>query len=97
MLSDPEDLELSTLRALADFTGQRVVEMGAGDGRLAWPLAAEAALWVALEPDADELAAARDDLAQSKAACVRLLQADARALPLPAGSFDVALFTWSLC
>jgi ubiquinone/menaquinone biosynthesis C-methylase UbiE len=97
VISDPEDLELSTLRALADFTGQRVIEIGAGDGRLAWPLAPEAALWVALEPDGDEVAAAHGDLAEASARSVRLVRGDARALPLPAGAFDVALFTWSLC
>jgi len=35
-LIDPGELELATLRALVTFTGQRVLEVGTGDGRLAW-------------------------------------------------------------
>jgi ubiquinone/menaquinone biosynthesis C-methylase UbiE len=98
MLIDPTDMELQALRGLVSFKGQRVVEIGAGDGRLAWPLAPEAALWLALDPDADEVAAAANDLADTSVPPrVRLLQGDGRALPLPAGAFDLALFTWSLC
>jgi ubiquinone/menaquinone biosynthesis C-methylase UbiE len=95
---DPEDLELKTLRALGAFAGRRVVEIGAGDGRLAWPLARGAALWVAVDPDPDEAALAADDLRESASTRpVRLVLGDGRALPLAAGTFDLALFTWSLC
>ncbi len=102
MLIDPSDLELSTLRALVNFTGQRVVEIGAGDGRLAWPLAKEAALWVAVDPDKAEVGAAAEDLAAEQPpphARLRLslLLADGRALALAHESFDLALFSWSLC
>ncbi len=96
-LVDPDDLELNTIRSLVDFAGRRVVEIGAGDARLAWPLASETALWVAVEPDAEEVASARIDLAGKDRRPVRLLLADGRALSLPAGCFDLALFTWSLC
>jgi 16S rRNA A1518/A1519 N6-dimethyltransferase RsmA/KsgA/DIM1 with predicted DNA glycosylase/AP lyase activity len=95
-LFDPSDLELITLRALADFSGCRVVEIGAGDGRLSEALAAAAAQWLALEPDAAELAMAAQAL-RDQAAPVRLLASDGRALALPAAHFDLAFFTWSLC
>lgn len=94
---DPDDLELSTIRGLVDFAGRRVVEIGAGDARLAWPLASEAALWVAVEPDTEEVTAAAADLAGHACPAVRLVVADGRALSLPARCFDLALFTWSLC
>jgi len=98
MLIDPNDLELATLRAMASFAGRRVVEIGAGDGRLAWPLAPEAALWVALDPAPDEVRTAADDLTGAEQPPrVRLLWADGRALALAAETFDLALFTWSLC
>jgi predicted O-methyltransferase YrrM len=98
VLVDPADLELATLRALATFDARRVVEIGAGDGRLAWPLASEADLWVALDPDPDEVKVAAVDLAQTPAASrVRLLLADGRAMALADATFDLALFTWSLC
>ena len=95
---DPEDLELRTLRELGTFAGQRVVEIGAGDGRLAWPLARSAALWVAVDPDPDEVASAAANLSDAAGTRpVRLVLGDGRALPLSAATFDQALFTWSLC
>jgi SAM-dependent methyltransferase len=96
-LIDPFDVELATLRALGDFAGRRVIEIGAGDGRLAWPLAAEAALWLAVDSDRDELGAAAEDLRTNPLEPVRLLAADGRALAVRSESFDLAFFAWSLC
>jgi 16S rRNA A1518/A1519 N6-dimethyltransferase RsmA/KsgA/DIM1 with predicted DNA glycosylase/AP lyase activity len=97
LIVDPADLELNTLRALLDFAGQRVVEIGAGDARLAWPLAPETARWVALEPDTEEMEAARAELREQPLDRLRLVIGDGRALALPSCHFDLALFTWSLC
>ena len=96
-LIDPDDIELSSLRALGTFAGQRVLEIGAGDGRLAWPLAAEAALWLAVDTDRDELGVAAAELPDHPLKPLRLLEADGQALPLGPASFDLAFFTWSLC
>src|SRR5215510_5031127 len=96
-LIDPGDHELNNLRALGKFAGQSVLEIGAGDGRLAWPLATEAALWLAVDTDRDELGAAAADLLDHPLEPLRLLEADGRALPLRPASFDLAFFTWSLC
>ena len=94
---DPADLELNILRALVDFAGKRVVEIGAGDARLAWPLAPQAARWVALDIDPDEVRTAAGELRDEPVEGVRLLVGDGRALALPDKHFELALFTWSLC
>ena len=96
-LAQPSDLELKTIRALVNFSGQSVLEIGAGDGRLSWPFAPEAAQWIALDPDADEVNAAARALRENPFPTVRLLVGDGRALSFPAEYFDLALFTWSLC
>jgi SAM-dependent methyltransferase len=96
-LIDPGDIELSTLRGLSNFAGCRVVEVGAGDGRLSWPLGGEAALWVAVDNDRDELRVAVDDLRANPLASLRLLEAEGQALGLAAASFDAVVFSWSLC
>lgn len=97
-LSTPSALELRTIRALADFSGRRVLEIGAGDGRLSWPFMPEAAQWVALDPDADEIAVARGEKERDREkGKVRLVIGDGRALSFPASHFDIAFFTWSLC
>jgi ubiquinone/menaquinone biosynthesis C-methylase UbiE len=96
-LSTPSALELKTIRALADFSGRRVLEIGSGDGRLTWPFALEAARWLALDPDVDDLGAAAQALRETAFPTVRVLIADGRALPVPSHYFDIAFFTWSLC
>jgi len=96
-LIDPSDIELNTLRALGEFAGRRVLEIGAGDGRLSWPFAAESALWLAVDNDRDELRTAAGELRANSLEPVRLLEADGQALALGPSYFDTALFTWSLC
>lgn len=93
-LIDPSDLELNAIRALVNFAGQRVVEIGAGDGRLAGPFAARAAQWLALDAEIEDVIAAA---AEPGGQALRLLVADGRALSLASGAFDIAFFTWSLC
>ena len=96
-LIDPTDTELETVRALVNFAGRRVIEIGAGDGRLAWPFAAEAKLWLAVDIDRAELRVAADDLRDHPLGSLRLLQADGQAQAVRPESFDAAFFTWSLC
>src|SRR5256885_17172818 len=50
---DPEGAHLATLRRLADFRDQRVLELGCGDGRLTIGIAADAANVLAFDPDAE--------------------------------------------
>lgn len=101
MKVDPDDLELQTLRGLLDLdsapAGLRVLEAGAGDGRLSFPLLTGAALWAALDPDRDELRlAAQDDRARARPA-LALVQSDARRLPFSSCAFDLVFFTHALC
>ncbi len=96
-LVEPSALELKTIRSLANFTGQRVIEIGAGDGRLSWPFAPEAALWIALDLDTDEISLAASAQKEKASTPVHLIVGDGRTLSFPAQTFDLALFTWSLC
>jgi ubiquinone/menaquinone biosynthesis C-methylase UbiE len=94
---DPSDLELKNVRALGRFAGRQVVEIGAGDARLAASLAGDTARWLALDADLEELNAAAAELLAEPLPAVRLAVADGRALSLPAASCDLAFFSWSLC
>lgn len=94
----PSALELKTLRQLARFADKRVLEIGVGDGRLAWSLAAEAEQWVGLDSDSDDLSVAGEERAHStEKERVQLLAGDGRALSFPDDYFDIAFFSWSLC
>jgi ubiquinone/menaquinone biosynthesis C-methylase UbiE len=103
-LAVPPELELKQIRALladdapsGSFRALRVLELGAGNGRLAWPFAAEAELWVCLDVDKAEMAEAAQGRDQRSWPSLNLVVADACALSFDAEAFDVAFFSWSLC
>jgi len=92
-LETPSKLELAAIRELIDFNRLRVLEIGAGDGRLSAPFAAEAEQWIAIDPDGDEVRLAARDLDGA----ARVSLGDARQLSFPDEAFDLVFFTWSLC
>ena len=93
MVIDPDGVELAALRAMVTFEGARVLEIGCGDGRLARRYAHAVRLAVGLDHAADRIEAA---LAYpAKVPSLRFVRATT-ALPFRDGTFDVALFGWSL-
>lgn len=92
-LETPSKLELNTIRELIDFDRLRVLEVGAGDGRLSAPFAAEAEQWISIDPDGEEVRLAARELD----GLARVSLGDARQLGFPDESFDLVFFTWSLC
>ncbi len=91
---DPEGVELRNLLDVASLKGARVLELGCGDGRLLREVANAAELVVGIDPNAEPLIAAMREHASARH--VRLVRADAVALPLARERFDVALLGWSL-
>ncbi|MEZ4595086.1 MAG: class I SAM-dependent methyltransferase, partial [Chloroflexota bacterium] len=56
---DPEEREFEALLALAgDLTGQRVLEIGCGNGRITTHLAPHAAHITAIDPNTERIAQA---------------------------------------
>jgi SAM-dependent methyltransferase len=93
---DPERLEYETLHSLVKFQGTCVLEIGAGDGRTIRHYANEAARVVGIDSDPYELEAARDDYLKGLRN-VDLIEGRAETLPFPDASFDLVVFSWSLC
>jgi ubiquinone/menaquinone biosynthesis C-methylase UbiE len=93
---DPGQTHLRVLRELADFGGARVLEVGAGEGRLTAGFAAEAASVVAFDPDAESIAEAERALAADLREKVTFRVASAREVDVPRAAFDIVLFSWSL-
>jgi 2-polyprenyl-3-methyl-5-hydroxy-6-metoxy-1,4-benzoquinol methylase len=93
---DPEGAHLAALRRLADFRGRQVIELGCGDGRLTVPVAREAASILAFDPDAEAVERARESLRAELASRVDYRVASGKELEVERGSFDLALFSWSL-
>ena len=96
LVVDPDGIELPAIRELVDPAGLRVVEIGCGYGRITFQYAAEAESVFAFDADEhaieDAWAALPDELRNR----VEFKHADAAEVDLPAGEFDLALFSWSL-
>src|SRR4051812_8231771 len=95
-LLDPEGAHLAALHRLGDFRGQRVLELGCGDGRLTVPIARDAVHVLAFDPDAEAVTRARDSLPAELADRVAYRVASGTAIDVEPHSFDLTLFSWSL-
>jgi 2-polyprenyl-3-methyl-5-hydroxy-6-metoxy-1,4-benzoquinol methylase len=96
---DPENNETRALFGLADFAGQKVLEIGCGDGRLTRRYAGRAAHVTAHDPFAPAIGRARQNLPPELQGRVDF-QASAFedfAAASPAPAFDLVLLSWSLC
>lgn len=78
------------------FRGKDVLDIGTGDGRIAFDLARHARRVVAVDPQEGAVAQAR---ARCEAVGLRNVEfrvGDAARLDLGRARFDIAIFTWSL-
>jgi 2-polyprenyl-3-methyl-5-hydroxy-6-metoxy-1,4-benzoquinol methylase len=94
---DPENNETRALLSLVDFTGKRVLEMGCGDGRLTWRYAGMADHVIAIDPKADAIGRARENLPEELKGRVEFHQfafEDFSKTSNPA-TFDSIIFSWS--
>lgn len=94
---DPENNETRALLNLVDFTRKRVLEIGCGDGRLTWRYAGIAEHVIAIDPKADAIQRARENLPEELKNHVeihRFTFEDFSATSEPS-SFDSIIFAWS--
>ena len=94
---DPENNETRALLNLVDFTGKHVLEIGCGDGRLTWRYADLAEHVVAIDPKADAIRRAKENLPEELKGRVEFHQftfEDFSATSNPA-TFDSIIFSWS--
>ena len=96
--ADPENNEPNALFALADFTGQRVLEIGCGDGRLTWRYADRAAHVTAIDPFERSIARAKENTPENLKNHVefRHIGFDEFAAASESSTFDIAILSWSL-
>ena len=93
---DPDGVEIMTIEELVDLDGLRIVEIGAGEGRLTFQAGRTAGSVLAFDSDADAIGKAREETPKALRRRIRFEFADAGQLELPKGEFDLALFSWSL-
>jgi ubiquinone/menaquinone biosynthesis C-methylase UbiE len=73
-----------------------VLELGCGDGRLTLGIAADTACVLAFDPDVEAVERARRALPSELAQRVTYRVASGKEIEVEPGSFDLALFSWSL-
>jgi len=96
---DPENNETRALFDLADFTGQHILEIGCGDGRLTWRYAGRAAHVTAIDPFSHGIERARENLPDELCDRVEFHNnsfEDFAAASAPS-VFDTVILSWSLC
>ena len=91
---DPSGVEPRTLLAAAPFRHARMLEVGAGDGRLTRRYAGVPRFVAAM--DAHQTQIRETAKRHSGLSQVKFLCANAPSLPFPAQSFDIVLFASSL-
>jgi ubiquinone/menaquinone biosynthesis C-methylase UbiE len=96
---DPENNETHALFDMADFSGQHVLEIGCGDGRLTWRYAGRVEHVTAIDPFADGIMRARENLPgelKGRVEFHHIAFEDFAAASEPS-TFDRAILSWSLC
>lgn len=88
--------EIAALGGARRLSGKDVLEIGAGDGRITVELGRLARRVIAVDPQSQAIADARDNCAELGLKNVECRVADAVRLDLGRARFDVAMFTWSL-
>jgi 2-polyprenyl-3-methyl-5-hydroxy-6-metoxy-1,4-benzoquinol methylase len=92
---DPERNEVRALRGITNWRGERVLDIGCGDGRLSLRLARLGASVVGIDPEGKLIRKARKSLPKTLAGRVRYRVGKAGRLDFPRESFDLVIFTWS--
>ena len=98
IVKDPEGNEISTLNEMVDFNNLSVLEIGCGEGRLTWRYAEKAAHVTAIDPSAEDIEKARDNLPDPLKGRISFIVStiEEYAASTPKQLFDVAIFSWSL-
>ena len=90
-------VELEAYGIFDGLRGASVLDIGTGDGRLAFGAAdAGARLVIGIEPDPAALRAARARVRRRGSRNVEFRLGSAQDLPVPRERFDVALLSWTL-
>ena len=93
---DPEQTEPNTFLQLSGpLANKRILEIGCGDGRLTWRYGHTAGQIIGIDPNADRIETAQQNVPRSLAHKVSFHTTDTLTFHDPE-PFDLALLSWSL-
>ena len=93
---DPERSEAKYLHDFADFSNQRVLEVGCGEGRMTWQYAKATRATTGIDTDLDALRIAQVDRSSDLENKALFSCAASEYLPFAKETFDIAVLAWSL-
>ena len=99
IVQDPERNEIKALlEIVGDLAGKRVLEIGAGYGRLTWRYAAKTGEVVGIDPNTERIARGLIELPEALRGRVTMLETTLENYQRarPGALFDVALMSWAL-
>ena len=96
VVRDPDGLEAQYIRQLARPSGEKVLEIGCGDGRVTWQYGQDASEIYGVDPDLEKLRRALCARPPALAAKANFALSLAEALPFADNSFGLAIMSWSL-
>lgn len=96
---DPENNETLALFDMVNFSGQRVLEIGCGNGRMTWRYADKAAHVTGIDPDAKQITLAREQLPSQLRDRIEFHSTALEdfAAASEASTFDIVILARSLC
>lgn len=96
---DPEKYEIGALLDLANFSEQKVLEIGCGDGRLTRRYAGLTAQVTAIDPYAEGIERGRRNLPEELRGHVEFLNIsfEEYADNSESAAFDIVILSWALC
>ncbi|MDA1035878.1 MAG: class I SAM-dependent methyltransferase [Chloroflexi bacterium] len=95
-IRDPGQIETQVIRNLIDFAGKDVLEVGCGEGRMTWRFADIARSVLAIDPDEDSIAIAREQTPRMLRNRVAFMAAGITDVALSENAFDIAILSWSI-
>jgi 2-polyprenyl-3-methyl-5-hydroxy-6-metoxy-1,4-benzoquinol methylase len=93
---DPEGHEIDAIHELVDFSGQNVLEVGCGDGRMTWRYAERTASVLAIDPDQECISKAIGDTPHELRSKVVFRADDINGAAIPEDAFGVVVLSYSL-
>ena len=98
VVTDPEGISAAALLEFTNFDGKNVFEIGCGDGRITFGYADYANQVTAIDPIAEDILTAQENLSENLNDKVRFIETSIEDFNLPENTepFDISIFTWSL-
>jgi len=97
---DPDRYEIKALfDCVGSFAGQRVLEVGCGDGRITWSYAAQAGHVTAIDPKAEKISLAKEKMPAELSPQLEFQATDLEQFYKNYGTgrrYDLAILSWSL-